>query len=156
MQEVMSVGEDCGGHRSIIDMEWFGEKNFLLRTGTCSIAAQCQGEHQVPRPVMPASNVPSTVGYGGEITIEASEEMTRRVLRDHGGPDIMCLQEQTEKGRVEPAVLEAAWAGQRTEILRWLSGMFDYYMLQDEWFFATVALLDRAEAARPRFSARNL
>ena len=109
----------------------------------------------MPRPVMPASNVSSTVGYRGKIPIQESEEMTRRVLRDHGGPDIMCLQKQTEKGRVEPAVLEAAWAGQRTEILRWLSGMFDYYMLKDEWFFATVALLDRAEAARPRFSARK-
>ena len=106
-------------------------------------------------PVKPASNVPNPLGYGEKITIEASEEMTRSVLRDHGGPDIMCLQKQTEKGRVEPAVLEAAWAGQRTKILRWLSGMFDYFMLKDEWFFATVALLDRAEAARPRFSARK-
>ena len=109
----------------------------------------------MPLPVMPEPNAHNIVGRGTKITIEASEEMTRSVLRDHGGPDIIGLQKQIENGRVELAALEAAWTGQRTEILRWISGMFDYFMLKDEWFLATVALLDRAEVARPRFSARK-
>jgi len=65
------------------------------------------------------------------------------------------LQEQMERGRINPKKVEAAYAGRRTEILQWLSKGFDHWDLRDEWFLATVALLDRAEVASHRFSHRH-
>lgn len=104
---------------------------------------------------MPAPTAGPTPWRGKKVSTEALEDLTRTVLREHGAADIKNLQRQAQGGRVNPVALEAAWSGHRTEILKWLSGMFEAFLLKDEWFLATVTLLDRAEVARPRFSHRK-
>jgi hypothetical protein len=59
------------------------------------------------------------------------------------------MQRQAEHGRFELKELEDAWCGRRDGMLKWLCALFDAHLLKDEWFLATVALLDRSVVAQP-------
>ena len=99
----------------------------------------------------------STLWFGKKISGRELHDLNKCILSDHSGPDVVMMQSQMAGGRVDATKLEASWGGSfnRERILRWLSEQFNRYELKDEWFLATVALLDRAEVAWPCLSHRK-
>ena len=55
----------------------------------------------------------------------------RCVLEDQSGPDVVQLQRQMERGRIDPEKLEDVWEGSRERILRWLIEIFDRHHLKE-------------------------